>query len=225
MNDKQVIDKLKVLVNEGQVLKTRLLRYRAGYSVEYDNNNYSQEGENWRAKCLNLLKLRFGADSEYYLNFSKKIDTLYNSSGRYCEDNVGRALGALQSVLDAIESGLTDDLYYKKEVELLSDLLEQAYEFLRKGFKLAAGIYGRVVLETTLREFANRHGIREESFDQLIIKLRINFIITKPFENSLRANYEIGSWAAHGKDEYDKMSDAQKQEFLNFIRDKVLNLS
>ncbi|MFC1787533.1 hypothetical protein ACFLY8_05860, partial [Halobacteriota archaeon] len=92
------------------------------------------------------------------------------------------------------------------------------------GFKLAAGIYGRIVLETAIREFAKKKGIEHDKFDQIIIKLRQSGIIHKPFENSLRANYEIGSWAAHNDQQFNDLGDNEIKEFLVFIRDKVLNL-
>lgn len=90
---------------------------------------------------------------------------------------------------------------------------------------LATGTYGRVVLETTIKEFAKEHDIDSKlKFDQIIINLRIKGLIQKPFENSLRANYEIGSWAAHGNEEFNKLNKNEIKEFLVFIRDKVLTL-
>ena len=112
------------------------------------------------------------------------------------------AAGVLEYVHGAIEKGLTEDLFYKREILILSNLLEQANEFLEKGFKLAAGIYGRIILETTLKEFAKKNNIQGKNFDQLIIKMRQGNIIQKPLENSLRGNYAIGSWAAHGSKEF-----------------------
>ena len=87
-----------------------------------------------------------------------------------------------------------------------------------------AGIYGRIVLETSIKEFAKKNNIHEKKFDQIIIKLRQNNIIQKPLENSLRSNYEIGSWAAHGNTKFQDLSNNEIREFLTFIRDKVLTL-
>ena len=89
---------------------------------------------------------------------------------------------------------------------------------------MASAIYGRIVLETTIREFAEKNGISPVKFDQLIIKLRQDGVIHQPFETSLRANYKIGSWAAHGNQEFENVSDKEIKEFLSFIRDRVLTL-
>lgn len=97
---------------------------------------------------------------------------------------------------------------------------------LEHGLNLAAGTYGRVVLETTIKEFAKEHDIDSKlKFNEIIINLRMKGFIQKPFENSLRANYEIGSWAAHGNEEFNKLTKTEIKEFLVFIRDKVLTLS
>lgn len=108
-------------------------------------------------------------------------------------------------------------------------MLKQAEEFLEKKNRIAAAIYGRIVLETTIIEFAKKKGVpvetkKEKQFDKLIITLRKEGHIHQPFENSLRANYNIGSLAAHANEEFNRLSDSEIREFLSFIRDKVLTL-
>jgi hypothetical protein len=161
------------------------------------------------------------------LDFHNAINKVYKGGEEFFKENVDKATGVLEFVYDALKDGFTDDLFYKHEILVFSDLLEQAFEFLKNKLQIAAGIYGRIVLETTIREYAKKHAIEnveKTKFDQLIIKLRTNNVIQKPFENSLRANYEIGSWAAHGKQEFQDLPDNQIKEFLTFIRDKVLTL-
>jgi hypothetical protein len=223
MNDDLIIHKLRSLIKDGRELKIKLKMSEA-YHVEDDNKPYYQEAERWRGKCLNLLKLRFGVNTDYYMNFAEEIDTQIHGAGEYSRDNVGKALGALEWVLDALESGLTDDLFYKREIILFSDLLEQANEFLEKGFNLIAAIYGRIVLETTINEFAAKNGIKGDSFEQTIIELRKAGIITSPFEMSLRANYKTGSLATHKKEEFDKLTKQDIKSFIEFIRDRVITL-
>jgi len=67
-------------------------------------------------------------------------------------------------------------------------------------------------------------GIEDDKFEQLIINLRKANVITKPMEGSLRANITIGNMSAHGDKKFDDISDKEIKEYLNFIRDKVLNL-
>ena len=224
MKDTLILKKLKELIDEGNRLKKLL--YNAGSESAHMNEIHYQNCEKWKGSSLNLLKIRFGENSDYYEDFSKHIRKYYpeTQGGLYYPQKMSLAIAVLQYVYDALKSGLTEDLYYKKEVELFSDLLEQAFEFLNKKFKLISAIYGRIVLEVTILEYAKKKGINEGKFDQVIIKLRQANIISKPFESSLRANYQIGSDAVHRNKQFEDYSDKEIKEFLIFIRDKVLTL-
>ncbi len=224
MDDKLILTELEKLIKKGNELKEKLW---TSASLPHGNNvNYYQFCERWKGKSLNLLKLRFGEDSDYYRDFKNNINQTIRGAtgGLYYEENVGKGTGVLEYVYHALKTGLTDDLFYKKEILLMSDLLDQAFEFLSKGHKLAAAIYGRVVLEITVKEYATKNGISQAKFDQTIIKLRQTGHIMKPFETSLRANYQLGSSAVHGEKEFAEHTDKDIKEYLGFIRDKVLNL-
>ena len=104
-------------------------------------------------------------------------------------------------------------------------MLNQAFEFLNHKQYFAAAMYGRVVLEVTIKEFAKNNNVdTNQKFDQIIINLRKDEFIHKPLENSLRANYEIGSWAAYGDEKFNGLSSRQTNDFLSFNRDNVLTL-
>ena len=228
MDNTNIISKLKELISTGQFLSEKLW---SESSTEHSlslylsvNRKYFEKAAMWRGSCLNLLKLRFGENSDYYQDFFKRINEHFKNSGEFYRENVSKATGVLGYILEALEGGLTEDLFYQRELLIFSDLLKQAYEFLDNGLRNASAIYGRIVLEITIREFAAKNNIESNSFDQLIIKLRIENIIHQPFETSLRANYKIGSLAAHGKEEFKKILDSEIKEYLNFIRDKVLTL-
>src|SRR3989344_9351730 len=228
MKDGIILSKLAQLIADGNFLGENLqscLDAESYSSYNIRNFSYYQKAKKWKTSVSNLLKVRFGANSDYYQEFIQTVNRQNPNSGEFFKENIQMANGALEAIQDAMLSGLTDDLFYKKEIIVFTDLLEQANEFLEKDFKLAAGIYGRVVLESTIKEFASKNGISDENkFDQLIIKLRSGEFIQKPFENSLRANYEIGSWAAHGDEKFAQLNKSQIKEFLDFIRDKVLTL-
>lgn len=212
--DEMILKEIDDLIQQGDVIQNSL--------STHDEWELDRDMERWEGSALNLLKLRFGNKSDYFLKFN---ECTFNGGlyGDYSE-NIRRSLGVLEFIRDALSKGLTEDLFYKNELIIFSDLLGQAFEFLDKKLSLAAGLYGRVVLETTIREFAKKNNICEKKFDQLIIKLRLSNIIQKPLENSLRSNYEIGSWAAHGDAKFQDLSDNEIKEYLVFIRDKVLTL-
>ncbi len=224
MNDELILDELKELISVGGHLGTSLNSSNELPS-SWNVSNY-RECEKWRGAAINILKLRFGTDSDYYKDFIKNLSVqiLRMQGGEYYKENVSQATGVLEYVYDALKKGLTDDLFYKKEIILLSNLLDQAFEFLNKNFKLAAAIYGRIVLETTIKEYAEKYNIDEKTFEQTIIELRKKGIIQKPFETSLRAHYQLGSDAVHKPKEFPNYLDKDIKEFLVFIRDKVLTL-
>lgn len=224
MDDSIILEELSNLISDGNYLR-KVLRVSNNLSTDrVHNKKHDQKATKWKGSAINLLKLRFGENSCYYKDFNNAVNYNSEAYAEFSRENVQKATGILEFIYGALKKGLTDDLFYKKEILILSDLLDQAYEFLKIEQKLASGIYGRIVLETTIKEFAEKNNIHETKFDQLIIKLRTNNIIHKPFENILRANYEIGSWAAHGNIKFENLSDYEIKEFLNFIRDRVLTL-
>ncbi len=229
MRDEKIIEKLSNLIKEGRNLAMAL-------NSEDKLDSYFTHNQSENVKLypraikrsqdsINLLKLRFGADSVFLKDFVNEISKKVGyRGGRFYKENVANATAILEHVLDAVVNELTEDLFYKREILVFSDLLEQAFEFLESGHRIAAAIYGRIVLETTVREFARKEGVEEKKFDQVIIKLRQKGIIQKPLESSLRANYQLGSMAAHGDEKFKDYSNSEIREYLNFIRDKVLTL-
>lgn len=218
MDNQLIIKELSGLIKYGKGLNR--------VSLTHSNRKYFQ------ISAKNLIRVRFGVESPYYKDFMNTYK--YKPAERailYSENNYYFALiqlqiGVLESILHALKNGLTDDLFYHRELLVFSSLLNQAFEFWDYGLNLAASVYGRVVLETTIKEFAEKNNIDTDNqkFDQIIINLRKDGKIHKPFENSLRANYEIGTWAAHGDKKFNDLSDSQVKEFLTFIRDKILVL-
>lgn len=214
MDDEFILQKLKETIGFGKEVNSTI-------DIQYKQRSKFQK------IAENILRVRFGESSIYYSDFMKT----YLRNPLFKEDHnvlIEIQIGILESICYAIENKLTEDLFYQRELLVFSNMLDQAFEFLEYNLNHAAGIYGRIVLETTIKEFAISKGLESESnikFDRLIIELRKNNFIQKPFENSLRANYEIGSWAAHGNEEFSKLTKNEIKEFLIFIRDRVLTLT
>jgi hypothetical protein len=187
----------------------------------------------FRVSSENILGMRFGTDSNFYKLFLESCEMEYSSN--YSRNLIivkmtRIQIGILQTALDALTGGLTKDLFYEKEIIVFNDLLDQAYTFLEnQNTYLAAGVYGRIVLETTIREFAKlklRENYKPDmKFDQIIIKLRDGGFILKTFEERLRSYYTIGSDAAHNSEDFKKVSKKELNNFLTFIKDNVLTLN
>ena len=226
MDDNTLLEKIKKLIGEGHAIAEKLhsMYYYDPFELKIDNAEYYHEVEKWRGIVISVLKFKFGDESQYLKDFLSHIENRNSVSGKYFKENVKSAASTLDYIYEVLKEGLAEDLSYQRQILTFSDLLLQAYHFLDEDLKLAAGIYGRLVLETTVKEYASKIGIVESSFDQIIIKLRLSGKIKKPLENSLRANYEIGSWAAHNNREFTELSNNSVKEFLDFVRDKVLTL-
>ena len=223
MNDELIIKKMSELIKDGHSISNTIAIARVKSQIyEYTDIKRFQTG------AENILRLRFGNHSEYYKQFLATYNMKFSERGDvayYTSSIIQVQTGILEAVSDALKSGLIEDIFYQREVLVFSDMLNQAFEFLNLKLDLAAAVYGRVVLEITIKEFAKKNDIdSNQKFDQIIINLRTNELIHKPLENSLRANYEIGTWAAHGDEKFNKLTSSQINEFLSFIRDKVLTL-
>jgi hypothetical protein len=227
MEDEKIITILEDLIKRGTEFSKQLYSYEFPHYSDYDEHQtrYLSELVRWKGECMNILRLRFSGTT-YLEDFSRRLNTTWQNSGEFYKENLKEAVGVLSYISHALKNGLTEDLFYQKEIILFSDLLEQSEEFLKKGHNLASAIYARIALELTLREFASKKGIEnsEMNFEQLTIEMRKKGIILPPFEKSLNANYKIGSMAAHGDKDFEKISEAEIRGFISFIRDRILTL-
>jgi len=227
MKDSIIIKELNRLIKEGNKLKDNLEEAPLSYwsNTIRHNRVYHQQAEKWKVESINFLRLRFGRESDFINDFKRTIEMKYKNGTSYCKNNIGRALGVLEAVLRALKAGLTEDLFYRKEVMVFGDLLNQAYGYLEKNIYLIATVYGRIVLESTIKEFAKSKNVIVDKlkFNQIIIELKKKGIITQPFEHSLRANYSLGS-SFHNMEEFKLIKKEQIKFFLDFIRDYVLTL-
>jgi hypothetical protein len=227
-DDTKVADELSRIVKMGLEIK-KSFEMKITIYGHIDSTKYHR----FRISAENILRRGFGANSPYYKSFLQTYEIEF--SPKYAEQTVLRRLieiqiGILLGVLDAPKRGLTKDLYYEREMIVFSDLLDQAYTFLEnQKTYLAAGVYGRIVLETAIREFAKlklRENYNPEmKFDQIIIKLRDGGFILKTLQERLRSYYTIGSDAAHNSDDFKKYSKKDLKDFLTFIKDNVLILN
>lgn len=228
--DNKIKEELRRLIQVGSKISDMTTNY---YNPGCAFDNYAafhKDSTNFQLSAENLLINRFGTESFYYKSFLKagnfiKLGNLEDNYNNH-KHAIHSQIGVLESVLNALENRLTDDMFYERELVVFSDMLDQAYAFLDIHLTYAAAVYGRIVLETAIREYLKSKLPDSDSslkFDKLIINLKKSGIFLQPFENSLRANYGIGTAAAHN-DKFDKYSEIEIKEYLNFIRDRVLTL-
>lgn len=223
MDDKKILLKIKEIISNIDKY-TNKLEINDNLDIKINDGKIP---ENVFYKIMGntrqILKLRL-PNSDYLSDYEYILETIDNNSLRY-GDILLQIKGILESVYDCIKDGFIDDLFYKQELILFNDLLEQGKEFLNKNQLLPAAIYGRIVLETTIKEYARKNDIIEDSFEKTIQKLKKENHITLPFEQALRANYSIGTSAAHYKEDFKKMTKDEISFFITFIQDRVLTLT
>jgi hypothetical protein len=181
----------------------------------------------------NILEIGFGENSSYCKRFTKSYEMVFSvqeDERDILKQKMFVQIGILQAASDALNRGLTKDLFYEREMIVFSDILDQAYKFLEsQSTYLAAGVYGRIVLETAIREFAKlklrENYSPEMKFEQIIIMLKKEGYIQEILENRLRDYYKIGSHAAHNSEDFKKYSKKELNGFLTFVKDNVLTLN
>lgn len=121
---------------------------------------------------------------------------------------------------------LVPDAQHLYESTIFSNLIEQAFELLKNNYKTAAAIYGRLVIENTIKDLCRLNKIEgKEKVSDMLVELRKLNIIDLPQERTIQAKYDIGSLAAHGKKEFERYTDRDIEELLEFIRDKIITMS
>jgi hypothetical protein len=102
----------------------------------------------WRLNASTLLRLASGEESQHCTRFR----SIERGMGFKPIDEVIRGLRAVfVAANDDYDGGYLRSLRSLVHAELFDDELEQATELLASGYKEAAAVVARVVLETTLR--------------------------------------------------------------------------
>jgi hypothetical protein len=229
MNDEAIKKQLKQLILQGKQLSQKLQPYSVGGEffepmIISHNIEFSEEVISWVHSASNLLVLRFGKDSDYYKAFQNALDVPWIKSNCFFQENISMGNGVLISILDALQKGLTYDIFFKHEVIVFGDLLTDAFSLLSGGHRHASAIYGRIVLETTVKEYAKKFGVEERNFEDTINTLRRQEIIHQSFQERMRSIHTIGNKAAHGTPEFDRITNEEIHEGLMFIKERILTL-
>ncbi|WP_321418418.1 hypothetical protein [uncultured Methanomethylovorans sp.] len=124
MNDKIIANGLSQIILEG---KSIIRTMTPGNDIEgviskSFNSIYKVEFSPYRSitkfqtSAENILRLRFGENSEYYKKFIKTYERKYSESTTtttsYYKTQVEIQIGILEAVSYALENSLTDDLFY-----------------------------------------------------------------------------------------------------------------
>lgn len=127
-----------------------------------------------------------------FLTFSKNPD-------RY----LPQTIGIFDSIIDEFKKGFFDGFESIISGEIFDSILETGKYLLSEDYKDAAAIYGRIILEQTLKKLCNRQEpplefdetTRTSTLNDLLKKKRV---LTQPEWRQNQAWLDIGNNAAHG---------------------------
>ena len=173
----------------------------------------------WQTACLHILEKTFGIKNIYYKNFQKSTSYSDNSQ-------LDWGVELMKGAKEEIEKGFLYNIKYLVSADFFNSIIEQATYLLESGFKDAAAVYGRVIIENTLKDLAKRktvkvpNKIKLSELNQLLKKEKI---YPQHMWRSIQAQIDIGNSAAHGKfDEYD---DKAVSDMLTWIKEKLLTMN
>lgn len=174
--------------------KAEELAKTRGHGDDYEAGVSSEKFTEWATSVLNLLQRIFGEDSIHYKNFQEH----YKKFNGYFRTFV-ICRGILNSAKEDYEGGYLFNTRALIQAEVFDDVLEQASELWRAGYKDGACVIAGVTLETTLKELCSRKGIPHGKLD------RMNADLCKANAYNMGMQKQITAWAerrnkaAHGE--------------------------
>jgi len=203
-----VSDRMQELIIEGQLItkNTYLIEWGAAF-------------RKWRLGCLNILERTFGKESDAYTSFSNITQASNN------EVWVPYGIAVLEAAREIIEKGFLYKIEHLISADLFDSVLEQAEHLLSEGHKDPAAILGRVVIEQTLKQIAEREGIElaeKVKLSTINDTLKKEKVYDKIKWRLIQSNIDLGNYVAHG--DFDKYNNKQVEEMLNWIRKNLMSL-
>lgn len=192
-----------------------------GKSITSDTRTIEWEAEfrKWRLSCLNILERTFGKESDPYTSFKKCV----NAPGR--KTWVAYGIAYIESAKEIVEKGFLYKIEHLVSADLFDSILEHAEYLLSKGHKDPAAILGRVVIEKTLKQIAEREAIelpektKLSKINEILWKKEVYDKITWRL---IHGYIDLGNFAAHG--DFDKYDNEKVEDMLSWIRKNLMSL-
>lgn len=196
-------DRLSELIEEGQqVAKLEKPSRRVGRYIQGADKIKVQS---WLTKVRSILLNVFGPKSPHYCQFD---DNLPHGGVR----NVGKSyeiypiIGVLDGALDDLESGYLLNQEFLVAGEVFDSVINRARYLLENGYKDAAAILTRVVIEDALKRLTRSEGLDDgKKASDMNTDLWKNGRSAQTQWRFIQVWLDIGNAAAHGRfNEYDK---------------------
>jgi len=176
----------------------------------------------------------FGADHHFYTNFKNADGQWKNVVAkdvrqpvRYPRKDMVKAYAVLLYIKKEFELGLVADTKHLYEADLFSNLLDQAFELAEKGYLVGSAGYCRLIIENFINDLCRVKKVELDEKDNLprkLTKLRKKGVFDLPVERLIQGKYDIGTYAVHGKEEFNRYSKEEIIDLLQTVRDKILTI-
>jgi hypothetical protein len=157
--------------------------------------NETSKIRGWGTSALTLLQHTFGESNPHYMHFKQKYD---DYDFHELEYQFEEAKAIFLAAKEDYEGGYLFNIRALVAAEVFDDALEQATEFLNKGFKDPACVVAGVVLETTLKELCTRNHIPHAKMEAMNIALCKAGTYDLPKQQQITAWAALRNKAAHG---------------------------
>lgn len=166
----------------------------------------------WQIKAKNLLNKACGQDSVHYRAFCDNETPSMYSTYLYVLERLRAVFAAAR---EDYEGGYLRSTRSLIQAEVFDSELEQALALLEAGYKSPSAVVAGVVLETSLRELCDRHGIQHGKLDRMNTDLAKAGVLNKLQQKQITAMADIRNSAAHGKP--DEFNDADVRGMIRDI--------
>jgi hypothetical protein len=173
----------------------------------------------WELSCLNILETTFGKDSEYYTRLSQ-----VRNFGNH-QAWVDYGIAYMESAKEEIEKGFLYKIEHLISADFFDSILEHAEYLLSKGHKDPAAVLGRVVIEKTLKQIAERQNIvlsdkvKLAEVNELLWK---NQVYDKITWRLVQGHIDLGNFAAHG--DFDEYDDNKVKDMLDWVKKNLMSM-
>lgn len=231
MDETKFFERIDNLIATGRELTNSSVPIREYNPLQLNVAHYA-ECHQWNLSCRNLILSQFGTEHSFFNNFMIATEMwqipLEGDAIQpleYPQEVMAKAHSVLLHIKEEVELGLVADAKHLYEADLFSNLIEQAYELADKDYLVGAAVHGRLVIENYINDLCRIKKVELEDKDKLpqkLTKLRKKQVIDLPLERKIQASYDVGTYAVHGREEFNKYSKEQVIDILNNIRDNIL---
>lgn len=149
--------------------------------------------QEWATSAQSLLQKTFGEDSIHFKHFDERYKEYHGYS-----EGFPVCYGIFRAALEDYKGGYLFDLKTMVNAEVLDDVLEQAEQFFKVGYKDAACIISGVALEGAIRKLCAQKNIDHGKLDSMNSALCKAGLYNKGKQKQITAWADMRNNAAHG---------------------------